>query len=50
MHPEIGQAHHCRLRPLRTLRPASDGKYASLDSAEEVFEVGINRAVSLIAE
>ncbi len=27
-----------------------DGKYASLGSAEEVFEVGLNRAVSLLAE
>ncbi|MEJ2124846.1 MAG: type I DNA topoisomerase [Alphaproteobacteria bacterium] len=27
-----------------------DGKYANLDSAEEVFEVGINRAVALLAE
>jgi DNA topoisomerase-1 len=27
-----------------------DGKYANLPSIEEVFEVGINRAVSLIAE
>ena len=27
-----------------------DGRYASLDSPEEVFSVGINRAVSLLAE
>jgi DNA topoisomerase-1 len=27
-----------------------DGKYASLSTPEEVFEVGINRAVSLLAE
>jgi DNA topoisomerase-1 len=27
-----------------------DGKYASLSSTEEVFEVGLNRAVSLLAE
>ncbi len=27
-----------------------DGKYANLDSAEEVFTVGINRAVTVIAE
>ena len=27
-----------------------DGKYASLGSAEEVFEIGLNRAVSLLAE
>jgi DNA topoisomerase-1 len=27
-----------------------DGKYASLGSPEEVFEVGLNRAVSLLAE
>ncbi len=27
-----------------------DGKYASLGSTEEVFEVGLNRAVSLLAE
>ncbi|MEJ2118295.1 MAG: topoisomerase C-terminal repeat-containing protein, partial [Alphaproteobacteria bacterium] len=27
-----------------------DGKYANLDNAEEVFEVGINRAVALLAE
>jgi DNA topoisomerase-1 len=27
-----------------------DGKYASLSSPDEVFEVGINRAVSLLAE
>jgi DNA topoisomerase-1 len=27
-----------------------DGKYASLSAPEEVFEVGINRAVSLLAE
>jgi DNA topoisomerase-1 len=27
-----------------------DGTYANLDSAEEVFSVGINRAVSLLAE
>src|SRR6185312_8500317 len=29
---------------------AHDGMYASLDSAEDVFNVGINRAVDLIAE
>ncbi|MDE2476609.1 MAG: type I DNA topoisomerase [Alphaproteobacteria bacterium] len=29
---------------------AHDGTYASLDSAEEVFTVGINRAVTLLAE
>ena len=28
----------------------NDGTYANLDSAEEVFSVGLNRAVSLIAE
>jgi DNA topoisomerase-1 len=27
-----------------------DGKYANLESAEEVFTVGINRAVSVLAE
>ncbi len=27
-----------------------DGKYASLGGAEEVFEIGLNRAVSLLAE
>jgi DNA topoisomerase-1 len=27
-----------------------DGKYANLDSAEEVFTVGLNRAVSVLAE
>ncbi len=27
-----------------------DGKYARLDSSQEVFEVGLNRAVTLIAE
>ena len=27
-----------------------DGKYASLSGAEEVFDVGLNRAVSLLAE
>ncbi len=27
-----------------------DGKYASLGAAEEVFEIGLNRAVSLLAE
>ena len=27
-----------------------DGKYASLGTPEEVFEVGLNRAVSLLAE
>lgn len=29
---------------------AHDGKYANLESADEVFEVGINRAVSVLAE
>jgi DNA topoisomerase-1 len=29
---------------------AHDGQYASLDSADEVFTVGINRAVTVLAE
>jgi len=49
LHPETGKpitANFGRFGPY----VASDGQYASLESAEEVFEVGINRAVTLLAE
>ena len=29
---------------------AHDGKYASLESPEDVFEIGLNHAVTLLAE
>jgi DNA topoisomerase-1 len=48
-HPETGKvitANFGRYGPY----VASDGQYASLDSPEEVFTVGINRAVTLLAE
>jgi DNA topoisomerase-1 len=48
-HPETGNpitANFGRYGPY----VAHDGQYASLDSADEVFAVGLNRAVSLLAE
>jgi DNA topoisomerase-1 len=48
-HPETGNpitANFGRYGPY----VAHDGQYASLDSAEEVFTVGINRAVTVLAE
>ncbi|HVT25695.1 MAG TPA: type I DNA topoisomerase [Rhizomicrobium sp.] len=48
-HPETGKvitANFGRFGPY----VASDGQYASLESPEEVFTVGINRAVTLLAE
>jgi len=48
-HPETGNpitANFGRYGPY----VAHDGQYASLDSAEEVFDVGLNRAVVLLAE
>ena len=49
IHPETGkpiEANFGRFGPY--LR--HDGKYANLENADDVFEVGINRAVALIAE
>jgi DNA topoisomerase-1 len=49
LHPETGKsivAGFGRYGPY----VQHDGKYASLSAHEEVFEVGINRAVSLLAE
>ena len=49
MHPETNTpitANFGRFGPY----VAHDGKYASLDSPDEVFIVGINRAVTLLAE
>ena len=49
LHPETGKpivAGFGRYGPY----VQHDGKYASLSSPEEVFEVGLNRAVSLLAE
>ncbi|MGH6866249.1 MAG: type I DNA topoisomerase [Methyloceanibacter sp.] len=49
LHPESGKpitAGYGRYGPY----VQHDGKYASLSSSEEVFEVGANRAVSLLAE
>ncbi|MEI9994012.1 MAG: type I DNA topoisomerase [Rhizomicrobium sp.] len=49
IHPETGKpitANFGRFGPY----VASDGTYASLESAEDVFTVGLNRAVDLIAE
>ncbi|MEJ1970777.1 MAG: type I DNA topoisomerase [Rhizomicrobium sp.] len=49
IHPETGKpitANFGRFGPY----VASDGVYASLESAEDVFTVGLNRAVDLIAE
>jgi DNA topoisomerase I len=49
LHPETGKpitAGFGRFGPYIQ----HDGKYASLGSTEEVFEVGLNRAVSLLAE
>ena len=48
-HPETGNpitANFGRYGPY----VAHDGQYASLDSAEEVFTVGLNRAVTVLAE
>ncbi len=48
-HPETGKtivANFGRYGPYVSM----DGQYASLDSPEEVFNVGINRAVTLLAE
>ncbi|HVP84693.1 MAG TPA: type I DNA topoisomerase [Rhizomicrobium sp.] len=48
-HPETGKtivASFGRYGPYVSM----DGQYASLDSPEEVFNVGINRAVTLLAE
>jgi DNA topoisomerase-1 len=48
-HPETGlpiTANFGRYGPY----VAHDGSYASLDSADEVFNVGINRAVTVLAE
>jgi len=49
LHPETGKpivASFGRYGPYIQ----HDGKYASLSAPEEVFEIGINRAVSLLAE
>ncbi len=49
IHPESGKmitANFGRFGPYI----AHDGKYASLDSPEDVFTVGLNRAVTVIAE
>jgi DNA topoisomerase-1 len=49
IHPETGKmitANFGRFGPY----VAHDGKYASLDSPDEVFSVGLNRAVTVIAE
>ena len=49
LHPETGKpilAGFGRYGPY----VRHDGKYASLSAPEEVFEIGINRAVSLLAE
>ena len=49
LHPETGKmitANFGRFGPYI----AHDGKYASLDSPDEVFNVGLNRAVTVIAE
>jgi DNA topoisomerase I len=49
IHPETGKmitANFGRFGPY----VAHDGKYASLDTPEEVFTVGLNRAVTVIAE
>ena len=49
LHPETGKmitANFGRFGPY----VAHDGKYASLDSPEDVFTVGLNRAVTVIAE
>ncbi|HLJ52890.1 MAG TPA: type I DNA topoisomerase, partial [Rhizomicrobium sp.] len=49
VHPETGKmitANFGRFGPYI----AHDGKYASLDSPEDVFTVGLNRAVTVIAE
>jgi DNA topoisomerase-1 len=49
LHPETGKpitAGYGRYGPY----VQSDGKYASLSTPEEVFEVGANRAVALLAE
>ncbi|MBL6852508.1 MAG: type I DNA topoisomerase [Alphaproteobacteria bacterium] len=49
IHPETGKpitANFGRFGPY----VASDGVYASLETSEDVFNVGLNRAVTLIAE
>ena len=43
------RADHREFRPLRALR-AHRRQYASLESPEDVFTIGINHAVTLIAE
>ena len=49
LHPEIRHADHGGPGPLWSLHP-HDGTYANLPTVEEVFDVGINRAVALLAE
>jgi DNA topoisomerase I len=49
LHPETGNMIKAGLGRFGPF-VESDGTYASLDSAEEVFTVGINRAVTLIAD
>ena len=43
------RADHRRHRPLRSVR-AHEKTYASLEAGDEVFDIGLNRAVTLIAE
>ena len=43
------RADHRRHRPLRPVR-AHEKTYASLEAGDEVFDIGLNRAVTLIAE
>ncbi len=50
LHPEGGTDHR-RARPLRAVHPARERPtYANVDSIEEVFTIGVNRAVTLLAE
>jgi DNA topoisomerase I len=49
IHPETGKPIAARIGRYGPLIE-HEGKYASLDSIEEVFSVGANRAISLLAE
>ena len=48
-HPETGKAIEARIGRYGPLIQ-HDGKFAGLESVEDIFEIGLNRAVTLLAE
>ena len=48
--PGDRRADHRGSRPLRPVRVGHEKTYASLEAGDEVFDIGLNRAVTLIAE